>query len=388
MKVEKANTATPQKQEPTQQQQQQQLSQNRKSSVWTREKINQLIDLYKKHECLWNHWHESYKNKEKRNRAIEDICTTLSVPKFEFGKKIHNLRNQFNTEMKKLEQRIEEAGVSFDDAIAMDLRCKWSHFESLMFLRHVIEPRPGGYQASSYQPPKKMRVRFDFSNSEDDLNVSTVLPNNSGSSNTTQSEDVSQFQYDDNVNEEIITDDYQSFENEVIEVDQTNSRGEGYDQKYQPPAQLQKNQELTSISTRNFSQSLNKTKSQHLPAHSSTCTSSQTEVININDDSSSVIELSSNNISVVSSHSNTIPATAATTSSSLNTPVISTSSSSNRPVTIVRDQWDAFGELVANEFRNLNSEVSRKRLKRKIMLAMLEVGEEDDHLMDNRSSNN
>ncbi|KNC20919.1 hypothetical protein FF38_00330 [Lucilia cuprina] len=385
MKVEKANTATPQKQEPTQQQQ---LSQNRKSSVWTREKINQLIDLYKKHECLWNHWHESYKNKEKRNRAIEDICTTLSVPKFEFGKKIHNLRNQFNTEMKKLEQRIEEAGVSFDDAIAMDLRCKWSHFDSLMFLRHVIEPRPGGYQASSYQPPKKMRVRFDFSNSEDDLNVSTVLPNNSGSSNTTQPEDVSQFQYDDNVNEEIITDDYQSFENEVIEVDQTNSRGEGYDQKYQPPTQLQKKQELTSISSRNFSQSLNKTKSQHLPANSSTCTSSQTEVININDDSSSVIELSSNNISIVSSHSNTIPATAATTSSSLNTPVISTSSSSNRPVTIVRDQWDAFGELVANEFRNLNSEVSRKRLKRKIMQAMLEVGEEDDHLMDNRSSNN
>ncbi|XP_037811526.1 uncharacterized protein LOC119603553 [Lucilia sericata] len=386
MKVEKTNTATPQKQEPTQQQ----LSQNRKSSVWSREKINQLIELYKKHECLWNHWHESYKNKEKRNRAIEDICTTLNVPKFEFGKKIHNLRNQFNTEMKKLEQRIEEAGVSLDDAIAMDLRCKWSHFESLMFLRHVIEPRPGGYQAA-YQPPKKMRVRFDFSNAEDDHNVSTVLPNSSGSSNTTQPDDVSQFQYDDNVTEEIITDDYQSFENEVIEVDQTNCREEGCDQKYQPPTQLQNNQELTTISSRNFTKSLNKTKSQHLPPISSSCTSSQTEVININDDSSSIIELSSNNLSVVSSHSNTISAASATSSSSLTTPLISsisTSSSSNRPVTVVRDQWDAFGELVANEFRNLNSEVSRKRLKRKIMQAMLEVGEEDDHLMDNRSRNN
>jgi len=43
-----------------------------------------------------------------------------------------------------------------------------------------------------------------------------------------------------------------------------------------------------------------------------------------------------------------------------------------------RDQWDAFGELIASEFRNLNSEVSRKRLKRKIMQVMLEVGEEDD----------
>lgn len=43
-----------------------------------------------------------------------------------------------------------------------------------------------------------------------------------------------------------------------------------------------------------------------------------------------------------------------------------------------RDQWDAFGELIANEFRNLNSAISRKILKRKIMQIMLEVGEEDD----------
>lgn len=163
MKVEKPSTATATKHETLQQQhQQQQLQnqlQNRKSSVWSREKINHLIELYKKHECLWNHWHEAYKNKDKRNRAIEDICNKLQIPKFEFGKKIHNLRNQFNTEMKKLEQRIEEAGVSLDDPNAMDLRCKWSHFESLMFLRHVIEPRPGGYQ-TNFPPPKVIDFRL------------------------------------------------------------------------------------------------------------------------------------------------------------------------------------------------------------------------------------
>ncbi|KPU76110.1 uncharacterized protein Dana_GF12047, isoform B [Drosophila ananassae] len=46
--------------------------------------------------------------------------------------------------------------------------------------------------------------------------------------------------------------------------------------------------------------------------------------------------------------------------------------------TTSRDQWDAFGELIANEFRNLNSDIFRKRLKRKIMQVMLEIGEEDD----------
>lgn len=141
-----------------------QAVQPRKTSVWTREKITQLIELYKEHNCLWNHWDESYKNKEKRNRAIEHICSILSISKFEFGKKIHNLRNQFNSEMKKLEQRLEAGGAldCHDDMRANGLecgdstiddskpvvRCKWGHFNSLMFLRDVIEPRPGGYQSS------------------------------------------------------------------------------------------------------------------------------------------------------------------------------------------------------------------------------------------------
>lgn len=128
---------------------------SRKSTVWTRDKITQLIELYKNHDCLWNHWNDSYKNKEKRSRAIEHICSILSISKFEFGKKIHNLRNQFNAEMKKLEQRMEAGGGTTDGAESEAgddtkplARCKWNHFESLMFLRDVIEPRPGGYQST------------------------------------------------------------------------------------------------------------------------------------------------------------------------------------------------------------------------------------------------
>lgn len=48
-----------------------------------------------------------------------------------------------------------------------------------------------------------------------------------------------------------------------------------------------------------------------------------------------------------------------------------------------RDQWDTFGDLIASEFRHMNSDISRKRLKRKIMQAMLEIGEEDDELLVN-----
>lgn len=219
---------------------------------------------------------------------------------------------------------------------------------------------------------QKLRLKFDFNSPENDLNVSTVLPNSSGSSNSTNPEDLSQFQYDDN--ERVVTDDFQSFENEVVEQ---NSVDEAFDEKYQSPQQ----QALSTVSPRSFIKSSNHHKSQHLMQSSSACSSSRTDVININEDPS-IIELNSNNVTVVPSHSHIL----STPSSSVTTPVISaitSSNSSNRPESILRDQWDAFGELVANEFRNLNSEISRKRLKRKIMHAMLEVGEEDDQLMKN-----
>lgn len=238
-----------------------------------------------------------------------------------------------------------------------------------------------------------MRLKFDYNSAEDDLNASTVLANSSGNSNNNiNPEDLTLFQCDENVTEEVITDDYQSFENEVVEIEDNNCREEVYDQKYQPPTQTSSNsQELSNISTLNFTKSTNNKKnSQNFSSHhhASTSSSSQTEVININEDSA-IIELNSNNLTVIPSNHNISSTTTstATTIPSITTPIISSisSCSSNRPISILRDQWDAFGELVANEFRNLNSELSRKRLKRKIMQAMLEVGEEDDNLLSNRS---
>ncbi|XP_005183396.1 probable protein kinase DDB_G0277539 [Musca domestica] len=377
--------------------------------VWSREKVNQLIDLYKKNECLWNHWHESYKSKDKRNRAIEDICSTLNISKFDFGKKIHNLRNQFNTEMKKLEQRMEEAGAEGRDA---SIGCKWSHFEALMFLRNVIEPRPGGYQSScNYQTPKKMRLRFDYNSAEEDVHV-TVIPQNNSSSSTTSNQysndDTSQLQYEDN-HGETSTEDFQNFENELNEVG-TNGEGgaavqstlvseETIDQKYLPTLQQQHQmQKQHFISTpRTYLQQ--KPKQQHAaPSHNySTLTTNNSasetnhagNVIHLNhENAASIIELNSSNISsaVLHSNSNNNVTTSSPSATMVNNnPVIASSSNTNHTTVttstpVARDQWDAFGELVATEFRNLNSDLSRKKLKRKIMQAMLEIGEEDDGL--------
>lgn len=124
----------------------------KKSIVWTKEKINNLIKLYRENECLWNVYHENYKSTSKRNGAVTYICTCLEINKFEFGKKIHNLRNQFNSEMKKLERRLEEAG----ETNANICGSKWEHFESLKFLKDVIEPRPGSFRPNLIKVESKV----------------------------------------------------------------------------------------------------------------------------------------------------------------------------------------------------------------------------------------
>ncbi|KAH8237049.1 hypothetical protein KR038_003404, partial [Drosophila bunnanda] len=247
--------------------------QRRKPTIWSREKISKLIELYRDSDCLWNHFSERYKNKDCRAKAIEQICTTLGITKNDYGKKVHNLRNQFNSELKKLERRLEESGGPSSSQLP-EKTCRWEHFKTLMFLRSVIEPRPG-YQQSS-QCKKIAKLDYSYTDHDEDVGKPTQTS-------------------------------VESLESIIIEA---------------------------------------------------------------------VIE-SEDIEKVVESKAIPMPAQAALASPSpvpsrlVEPPAVPTS-------VPVRDQWDAFGELIACEFRNLNSELSRKRLKRKIMQVMLEIGEEDD----------
>ncbi|KAH8402266.1 hypothetical protein KR009_010885 [Drosophila setifemur] len=252
--------------------------QRRKPTIWTREKISKLIELYRSSDCLWNHYSELYKNKDCRSKAIDHICVSLGITKNDYGKKVHNLRNQFNSELKKLERRLEESGGSSPSA---EKTCRWEHFKTLMFLRSVIEPRPG-YQQISQATCKKMMTKLEYSFTEKDV------------------EKHSQSSVD-------------SLESIIIE---TATEGDVMQKISEPIATIA-----------------------DLSQPSTSCNGATCRLVDV--------------------------------------PVVS-SPAPTQILTGSRDQWDAFGELIANEFRNLNSEVSRKRLKRRIMLVMLEVGEEDD----------
>ncbi|KAH8390400.1 hypothetical protein KR200_006833, partial [Drosophila serrata] len=238
--------------------------QRRKPTIWSREKISKLIELYRDSDCLWNHFSERYKNKDCRSKAIEHICTTLGITKNDYGKKVHNLRNQFNSELKKLERRLEESGGSSSSQLP-EKTCRWEHFKTLMFLRSVIEPRPG-YQQSS-QCKKVAKLDYSYTDHDEDVGKPTQTS-------------------------------VESLESIIIEAVIESKEIEKVDEPKPKPIPL-------------------------VPSR----LAEQPAIVT------------------------TVP---------------------------VRDQWDAFGELIACEFRNLNSELSRKRLKRKIMQVMLEIGEEDD----------
>ncbi|EDW71373.1 uncharacterized protein [Drosophila virilis] len=247
-------------------------------TIWTREKIYKLIELYRASECLWNHYSELYKNKSCRNKAINRICTALEISKIDYGKKVHNLRNQFNSELKKYEARLEKTGGK---KVVSPKTRRWEHFETLMFLRPFIEPRPGYHQPQIKKVVKRHRISTFNDNTEPQL--STI---------ENQLEDIIQLQ--------------------ILSCKDTTDANA----KEQGTCEVQRS--CSSIKTYSCSPSF------------------------IQSGGQSCVALSE------SRHSS------------------------------LRDQWDSFGELIANELRNLKSSISRKKLKRKIMQVMLEVGEEDD----------
>ncbi|XP_017463719.1 PREDICTED: uncharacterized protein LOC108357135 [Rhagoletis zephyria] len=333
----------------------------RKSTVWTREKITQLIELYRQHDCLWNHYTEAYKNKEKRTKAIENICSTLRITKMDFGKKIHNLRNQFNSEMKKLERRVEETG---DDKESNAASCRWKHFQALRFLRDIIEPRPGGYQSKM----RKIDPNLKYDNtSEDEIEQQNLKPTIAPNSNDTL-EQITRY----HLEEATIVDHYEERTTDQGSTDRTISSNV---KQSETPSTLVISNERNSV---NSSPQTN-------PRVPNVCLIDQNKAIKnlvkkapfqqISQCEEIVIEeLHHDQVSrcchmAKGDQCGQIPSEIKSKKKGLDESCMILRS---------RDQWDAFGELIATEFRHLNSDFSRRKLKRKIMQAMLEISEEDD----------
>lgn len=98
---------------------------------WTKEKIGQLIDLYREHYVLWDHTCVQFKDRNAKNNAWVEISNEMGVSKFETQEKMKKLIGQFQRECKKLKSGSGAEAV----------KSKWFAFDSLQFLRNKTAPR-------------------------------------------------------------------------------------------------------------------------------------------------------------------------------------------------------------------------------------------------------
>ncbi|XP_039957227.1 uncharacterized protein LOC120772586 [Bactrocera tryoni] len=336
------------------------LTSRRKSTVWTREKITQLIELYRQHDCLWNHYIEAYKNKEKRTKAIDDICNSLHITRLEFGKKIHNLRNQFNSEMKKLERRVEETGYDTESTAE---GCRWKHFQSLKFLHDVIEPRPGGYLAKK----RKISSNTKYDNSSEE---ETKEPNNKDSKVRKRDvviEQITEYQFDDAT---------------IVDNSAVISEHSSVDRSMNFNEQGSENIISTLVAESETNNIFNSPPlNQHLQNVNQADLNKASKIL----DQKSILQLKPQSRGEPIEEPQTGQTNFCCHNSNCgmqyNKNMLGMGSKQSKDKCMFissRDEWDAFGELIATEFRHLNSLSSKKKLKRKIMQAILEIGEEDD----------
>lgn len=92
---------------------------------WLPRMTAQFIESYKRNNCLWDRGCPGYRNRNKREQALEEIASEFDTSVTEVKRKIHNLRNQFNQEFLKIIKSHKEGG---------DYESKWIHFQALKFI--------------------------------------------------------------------------------------------------------------------------------------------------------------------------------------------------------------------------------------------------------------
>ncbi|XP_014672099.1 PREDICTED: uncharacterized protein LOC106812679 [Priapulus caudatus] len=94
-----------------------------------RSKINLLIYLYEKAECLWRIGTPEHRDGDKKRETLKEIANMLEWPVSDVKKKIINLRTYFAREFARVNKSISEPGT------AHMYVPQWAHYDALMFLQ-------------------------------------------------------------------------------------------------------------------------------------------------------------------------------------------------------------------------------------------------------------
>ena len=107
---------------------------NNEGCRWSNGDIEHLIDLFEEKKSLWDAYYKAYHNREKRERAINEISETLHITAADVKCKLLALRSQLGRENAKVHKT--KSGQGRDELYIPS----WKYWERLPFLQCVMQP--------------------------------------------------------------------------------------------------------------------------------------------------------------------------------------------------------------------------------------------------------
>ncbi|XP_041100496.1 uncharacterized protein LOC121312794 isoform X1 [Polyodon spathula] len=106
-------------------------------SLWSKQRVDELIGLYEEEEVLWNVKCKDYHNKNQRQAALDRLGVKLNVSVKEVNKKLMNLRTYYSKELAKVKKLRLMAGDSREV-----YKLQWPFFDHMnLFLSAQVMPR-------------------------------------------------------------------------------------------------------------------------------------------------------------------------------------------------------------------------------------------------------
>jgi hypothetical protein len=102
---------------------------------WTVSETRNLISQFEDSPCLWDMFSKDYKSKDMKSMAVTKIASSLGVKVDEVKRKMHNLRCQYTSELKKT--RIKKSGKGLNKRYLS----QWPYFDAFKFLEAAVNVR-------------------------------------------------------------------------------------------------------------------------------------------------------------------------------------------------------------------------------------------------------
>lgn len=99
---------------------------------WSREETFNLISIYEKSSVLWDVKNSEYRNRDRKNKIIQEMAENFQCSSEEIQRKLHNLRNQMSQELRKMVKKKNRNGTDEVDI------SNWPYFSALKFLIPVL----------------------------------------------------------------------------------------------------------------------------------------------------------------------------------------------------------------------------------------------------------